>query len=234
MNRVDPDGLADFSVTGYCNGCSTFGPGLLGIGLPDYGFAQNTALQIQNTIASIASYFGDLAAASKQAHDSLIGTDLQLAKGALANKDCSKHFGTPATRAQGWDPAAALSVMYSDSGGYIGGSLSYVGFLTSNFVPSAASTIPFVFIGGSAKLAAGYLVAISSQDWNFVQGLGVNGDGAKMNAATLLHELAHIYADIGGSGGTDIKYDAYSSAVSQGNQALLLKDCFGISTGGQP
>jgi RHS repeat-associated protein len=165
----------------------------------------------------------------KQANTA-VNSARKAAEKALQNPDCARHFGTAGTRSGAWDPVKALDTVYSSDGGYIGGSNVYVGYSVSLPLVNAAQIGPAVFVGGNTGgIAAGIRVDIDPEDFNFFSTLG--STGADFQAATLLHELGHIYwaTSAAGSGGSDIAYDALGSAPgqSQKNQEMILKDCFG-------
>ena len=162
---------------------------------------------------------------------------MKLALAALDNKDCSKHFGNEQTSAGAWDPKTVLFTVFSTSGGYVGGTSAYVGFsvYNSNSFLAAAGPEPAVFAGGNTGgVAVGFRVTINAQNWNDM-GVGTGNIGLQYQAAGLLHEMGHIYSarnTLGfGSGGSDMKYGGlpWQGATSNENNALILRDCFGIA-----
>jgi hypothetical protein len=113
----------------------------------------------------------------------------------------------------------------------------YGGYNVYNYWPvnGTASTGPAVFVGGNTGgVAAGFRVDINAEQWNALGAVTAGNTGSIYQAAGLLHELGHIYAlsSAFGSGGSDIRYDGlpWQGSVSDANQALILKDCFGITS----
>ena len=191
------------------------------------------AIGVAAAQAAMQQWYAQLAADRQQAHDAIVGQDLSLAEQALKKPDCAKHFGTAQTRSGAWDPTKVLSTVYSDKGGYIGGTGIYAGFEVWNYYPISgdANTGPAIFIGGNTGgVGAGYRVDINAEGWDATG--AVAGVGAQYQAAGLLHELGHIFAFASGSGsgGSDIKYDGlpWQGDVSNANQDAILLDCFGI------
>jgi hypothetical protein len=153
---------------------------------------------------------------------------LEQALDALKKPECASLFGTENSRASGWDPVTALQTIYSDSGGYIGGSGTYVGSSVYNGWPLAAVATagPAVFFGGkTGGVAAGWRVEL-----NAGSAIEMGTISKEYLAAGLLHEMGHIYQLLAGkgSGGSSIRYDGLSSKQSNANQDLVLKKCFGL------
>jgi RHS repeat-associated protein len=201
--------------------------------------ASSTPYKPPSPTSSLAQYVDvhpsdalDIAQARKA-----IGQDVKLALAALGKKDCSKHFGTEQSRAGSWDPKTVLSTIFSTSGGYVGGTSAYVGFAVYKSYPilAAATVGPAVFAGGNTGgVAVGFRVDINAQNWNDM-GVGTGNIGLQYQAAGLLHEMGHIYSALDslgfGSGGSDMKFDGlpWQGDTSNENNALILKDCFGIT-----
>lgn len=183
------------------------------------------------------TYFGSLQAQNQQAQNSITGQDLSLAMNALKNPACASLFGTTATRAGAWNPQNVLTTLYSPNGGNIAGTNVSVGFLVSTVTLGIDASVWPTLGGMGPGAVLNLTVLINSSTWNATQNSGIGNSGADFNAATLLHELGHLYAMTAGdgSGGSSIRSDWYDpltngpSSPSYQNQQTILKTCFGIS-----
>jgi hypothetical protein len=238
VNRIDPSGSEDdgpsFPNFGICpNGTITFYGGaactnmfigsLFG-GFNPFGQAlSNLEQSIYNeTIAPFVAAESEM----KQA--------MAKAKSALDSKSsCRQLFGTDASRATAnFNPDSVLNTLYSQAGSLLPKATLIAG------VP-VASSFTFGFLLGGEDATVGYAavavgtsspyvapaiqVYINVGEWNSEFQAG----DVSIMAATLLHEMGHVYDLLAGagSGGSKILDDSSSQTVSQQNTALVLTDC---------
>jgi hypothetical protein len=130
--------------------------------------------------------------------------------------DCAQLFGTDGTQVAGFpDPSTVLAAIYSNVGPTFPGIANRVGGkrVSSTFVwapvrhPVAFTLDTFLYISTSG-IEIGPRVFINLSVWNG-QGRdpspGIDGFiGIEDMAATLLHEMGHVYTAIPGSGGSKI------------------------------
>ncbi|MCC6536220.1 MAG: RHS repeat-associated core domain-containing protein, partial [Bryobacterales bacterium] len=121
----------------------------------------------------------------------LMGDAIAIAKAALQNRpECMRLFGTEATRAAGWNPVDVMTEMFSRR---------QTNYGTVNFDLRTVGTAAVISPSG---LPSGLLsfsqvsVSINRRFWNM--------NDARDNARTLLHEMAHAYNYLTGSGGSGI------------------------------
>ena len=183
------------------------------------------------------TYFSGIQAQNQQAQNSITGQDLSLAMNALKNPACASLFGTAATRAGAWNPQNVLATLYSANGGNIAGTNVSVGFLVSTATLGIDASVWSTLGGMGPGAVLNLTVLINSSTWNATQSSGIGNSGADFNAATLLHELGHLFAIAAGdgSGGSSIQSDCVDALTngpnspSYQNQQAILKTCFGIS-----
>ncbi len=214
INRIDPHGLADFSVTGYCYGCSGEGEKDTGGGGGDYGGMQ----VVNDGPAQRDTGGGQTAPPDPRA---LLSDAVKRAQEALESEKCQKLFGNKKTRENGFDPATVLGSIAD------GGTFGRVTFTTDGDPGSTTAN------GGIPKVSSSsVIIALNTANWDVGNTL--------YNAETLLHELGHAYDIIHGSGGSVIKSpDDLPSFIpiiggskrSLWNDWKVDQDCFGGALG---
>jgi RHS repeat-associated protein len=166
---------------------------------------------------------------------------LERVKQALLRDECAGLFGTSESRNGDWNPVNVASNLYSENGGgFLGGTGLYLGHMFSSVWPAIAGaeavTGPAIAVSVRfpTQVAFGYRVDIHRDTFTAYGDLsgGMVDVGTAWQAATLLHEMGHVYglSTAFGSGGSSIQNDMplvdWSGSISTGNQTLVLKTCF--------
>ena len=74
---------------------------------------------------------------------------------------------------------------------------------------------------GPTHIGPSVRVGINISEWNQAGREGL----FDVMAATLLHELGHVYSAIAGSGGSEIKDDASNPGQSDANHLKIIERC---------
>jgi hypothetical protein len=169
---------------------------------------------------------------------SYMGKAVQRALQALReNEKCRDLFGTATSRSNGFDPAAILQQVYAEPSGLfptariIGGAAVSSGFVYDFVLGGATAQVNLLnvavgVVNGAPYIGTGVRVDIGVSSWN------EDGRAGRFNfqAALLLHELGHLYANqFAGSGGSQIVDDAGSTAASEANFFKVFNSCGLIS-----
>jgi len=106
------------------------------------------------------------------------------------NQDCYDLFGTAQTRQGKWDPTVVLtSLFFAQDGRYGSVNFNYAGNGSALTTPNGFP-LPSLRSGITGTSAT---ISINASSWNV--------DNVPFNAETLLHEMAHLYNFVRGSGG---------------------------------
>ena len=203
VNRYDPAGLADFSVTGYCYGCSVTPTG------SSIGSTQVTGGRMSNLAVDLGEIGGDDGGADGigplQDRD-LLPDALKQALQDLLKPGCAKAvFGRGIEK--GHDPAAVLQAI-ADGTKY--------GSLVFKALPQFAAADEIA----SGGLFRSKKVTIEINTFNNPKvGTYWNAGDSGVNAITLLHELGHAFNDLFGRGSSSIEYDANKDDGTPNNDA---------------
>ena len=216
VNRVDTSGLDDCDPNNLSSCIVPVDP----IYLPDITFDQDIGAQIAGAIEA-AQFLGEqIAQQIKQAQQTPACWDwtcmpaaFSSAVGALTlNQNCMDLFGNANSRAHGWNPVNVLTDI-------VWGNQRHGHIAFANTGPgSTAVTAPS---GRGIGLITGK-VTITINEYTSPGSLYWNAGNTAENAETLLHELAHAYTLLPGSGGFN-----GTRFISDANlDSLIQTDCF--------
>jgi RHS repeat-associated protein len=236
VSYYDPAGLqacspgVDFCITvtrpGNVGGGQGAAGGIEGSAeLVDIGTPRYASFGSPDAVVSI-SIIQEWAQERQRVFDSLPAAKDRAKKALMENQDCMEIFGNEATRSAEFDPVKAIDQIFNPAGGFLGGRAVGVGVFNGHPVFSTAQVNPALFFG-SGTLTWGWRVEINASMWNDMAN-GTGDLGVQFQAAALLHEMGHIFARIGGSGGSRIVEDGLSNSLSERNTALVLDKCFGL------
>ena len=230
VNRLDPLGTADFSVTGWGWGdpFSGFWESMAG---PN--FNPSAAAQCMATLGCYTPLPGGgnfqapgtanpLGATGAQAGAFVLEQAVDLAMQVLSLPSCSKLFAPLA----GPPPAVLLLDLYAGTTSYGNIKFGAIAQGTPGVTTYATTTSGITPINSTTGQA---LITLQTQGagaslWAF------SGAPSYVNAAaTIIHELGHAANIIFGPGSSSIVDDVDNTAQSTANQNTVLQDCFGSS-----